>query len=119
MRLTNDNEHADALAEFERLATADEAGNHARLIELRDAIAAYEKANGHEPDLPQTVRGRVELEMFKRRLNQGQLAKLLEIPQSRLSEYLNGRRELNLDLARRLHLKLGIPGDVLLELEPS
>lgn len=118
LSITNDAQHAAALAEFERLIS-DESGNLHRLEQLRDAIAAYEDAAGHEPGPPQTVRGLVEVEMFKRRLRQKELAALLDMPESRVSEFLRGKRGMNLDLARKLHEKLGIPGDLLLELEPA
>jgi HTH-type transcriptional regulator/antitoxin HigA len=53
--------------------------------------------------------------MFQHRLNKGQLATLLGVPGSRLSEILHGKRQVNLDFAKRLHEKLGIPGDFILE----
>ena len=54
--------------------------------------------------------------MFKRRIRQRGLAQLLEIPESRLSELMKGKREMNLDIARRLFTKLAIPAEVVLTL---
>lgn len=85
----------------------------APLPELRDAIAAYELSQGYPLPPPQTLVGRLELEMYRRRLNQKMLADLLEISPSRLSDVFRGRR-INLDLAKRLPQKLGIPGDFIL-----
>lgn len=86
----------------------------AALVKLRDAIATFEVGRGYPLPEPQTLIGRLELEMYRRRLNKKNLAALLEIPASRLSDVFRGRR-INLDLAKRLHQKLGIPGDFILE----
>ena len=115
MNLTTETAHKAAVKEFRALA-ADEATNHARLLVLRDAIHAYEEANGHNPGPPTTVAGRLQVEMFKRRLKQKQLAQLLEVGESRLSEVLRGRRPANGDLLRRMYHKLGIPAAEVLEL---
>lgn len=86
----------------------------APMLALRDAISAYEKGRGYELPAPQTLVGRLELEMYRRKLNKKNLAALLDIPASRLSDVLQGRR-INLDLAKRLHKRLGIPADFILE----
>ena len=115
MTLTTAPEHKAAVKEF-RVLAADEAAHHARLLVLRDAIHAYEEAQGHNPGPPTTVAGRLQVEMFKRRLKQKQLAQLLEVGESRLSEVLRGRRPANSDLLRRMYQKLGIPAAEVLEL---
>ena len=116
MHLQTEAAYTAALHQFEALAAADYAADPAKkqqLIELRDAIDAYE--NDHAPDPPQTLAGRIELEMFKRHLKQHQLAALLRISPSRLSEVLRGRRKVNLDLAKRLYKELQIPAEFILE----
>ena len=65
--LTTEAEHKAAVKKF-RTLTTDEEANHARLLVLRDAIHAFEEANGHNPGPPTTVAGRLQVEMFKRRL---------------------------------------------------
>ena len=115
MNLTTEADHKAAVKEFRALA-ADETGNRVRLLLLRDAIHAYEEAHGHNPGPPTTVAGRLQVEMFRRRLKQKQLAALLEIGESRLSEVLRGRRPANGDLLRRMYKKLGIPAEEVLEL---
>ena len=52
--------------------------------------------------------------MYRRKLNKKNLAALLEISASRLSDVLQGRR-VNLDLAKRLYKRLGISADFILE----
>ena len=102
-----------ALKQFEQLLDH-EPESTAAIIALRDAIATYEKGQGYQLPLPQTLIGRLELEMYRRRLNKKMLADLLEISASRMSDVFQGRR-INLDLAKRLHQKLGISGDFILE----
>ena len=116
MLLNSQETYHAALAEFDRLAN-DPTTHHDQLIVLRDAIHAYEIAQGYEPPLPRTLAGRLELEMFKLRMKQKQFAALLDITETRLSEIMRGRRAPNLDFIKRLHTKLHIPGDDLLTLE--
>jgi HTH-type transcriptional regulator/antitoxin HigA len=56
-----------------------------------------------------TVAGVLEVEMFKRHLRQRAMAQLLEMPKTRLSEIIRGKLAMNLDFARRLHERLGVP----------
>jgi HTH-type transcriptional regulator/antitoxin HigA len=92
-----------------------EPDNLAEIIELGNIVDAYENNNGHAPVPPESLIARIEQEMYKRRLNKGQLASLLEVPASRLSEILHGKRSINLDFAKRLYSKLGIPAEFIME----
>ncbi|MGI4738005.1 MAG: helix-turn-helix domain-containing protein [Janthinobacterium lividum] len=113
MTIYSEADYQQRLAEFQRLLDH-EPDNTAAIVALRDAIAAHEQAQAYPLPPPQTLAGRLELEMYRRRLNKKKLAELLEISASRLSDVFQGRR-INLDLAKRLHQKLGIPGDFILE----
>ena len=87
----------------------------AEITTLGNEVDAYENSHGHAPVPPDSLIARIEQEMFKRRVIKGQLAQLLGIPASRLSEILHGKRGVNLDFAKRVHQHLGIPGDFILE----
>ena len=50
----------------------------------------------------------IELRMFEMKLKQKDLAELLETSTSRISEYLNGKRDITIEIARSLHKKLNI-----------
>jgi HTH-type transcriptional regulator/antitoxin HigA len=113
--LQNQIEHKAALKEF-RVLSRDEEANYDRLVILRDAIHAFEESSGHNPGPPQTVAGFLEVEMFKRRLKQKQLAQLLGIAESRLSEVIRHKRSANSDLLRRIHKHLNVPAEEVLEL---
>ena len=117
MTITNDCEHEAAIEQLIAWNQAPDATDRKVAIEaLAEVVEAYEVAAGHTPNPPSTLRGILEVEMFKRRIRQRGLAQLLEIPEPRLSELLKGKRVMNLDFARRLYQKLNIPADVILTL---
>ncbi|HMQ49134.1 MAG TPA: helix-turn-helix domain-containing protein [Saprospiraceae bacterium] len=64
---------------------------------------------------PQSLSEMIELKMYLLKLKQKDLAQLLDISPSRLSEILRGKRKINLDLAKRLHEKLDIDAQFILE----
>lgn len=64
---------------------------------------------------PQTLIGMIELKMYERKLKQKELAILLGISPSRLSEVLQSKRKINLDLAKRLYKVLNIDPAFILE----
>ena len=83
------------------------------LIKVSDIIEAYEEE--HYPiGLPSLVEV-IELRMFEMKLKQKDLAKLLGTPAARISEYLAGKRDITLDIAKALHQKLNIDGDIILQ----
>ena len=53
--------------------------------------------------------------MFELNIKQKQLAKLIGVSETRISEILNGKRKLNFELAKKLHSKLNIDADFLLK----
>lgn len=116
IRVTNDHEHEAAINQMIAWNQAPDAAGNKELEALADAVAGYEAAAGHTPGPPETLRGILEVEMFKRRIRQRQLAEILDVTEPRLSELMKGKREMNLDFARRLHDRLHIPAEVVLHL---
>ena len=117
--IANDAELSQAIEEVYLLAApleTSDAEPDAHTLALRDAIAAYQQQADHAPAPPTTVAGVLEVEMFKRHLRQRAMAQLLEVPETRLSEIIRGKRAMNLDFARRLHERLGVPAEVVLRL---
>ena len=64
---------------------------------------------------PQSLAEMIEFKMYQMKLKQKDLAALLGIAPSRLSEVLSGKRKINLDLAKRLHTYLSIDADFILK----
>lgn len=60
------------------------------------------------PFTPKTLVEMIEFKMFELKLKQRDLAKLLGVTENRISEVLNGKRKINLDLAKKLYTKLSV-----------
>lgn len=68
MRLESAAAYDEALRDFVETARLHNPADHPRLLALRDALDAYEVAAGDEPPLPTSLMGRLEVELFERRL---------------------------------------------------
>ncbi|MFN0213147.1 MAG: type II toxin-antitoxin system HigA family antitoxin [Saprospiraceae bacterium] len=64
---------------------------------------------------PKTLVEMLELKMYERKLKQKDLAELLGVSATRLSEVMQGKRKVNMDLAKRLHTVLKIDAGFILE----
>ena len=89
---------------FEHL-TIEEDEELARMTSL---IEEYEAVHYPLPFKPKTLVEMLELKMFERKLKQKELAKVLQVTENRISEVMNGKRKVNMDLAKRLYLELNI-----------
>ncbi|KAA2217415.1 helix-turn-helix domain-containing protein [Maribacter flavus] len=83
------------------------------LIEVSDIIEQYEEI--HFPMGLPTLQEMIELRMFEMGLKRKDLAALLNTSASRISDYLNGKREITLKVAKALHQKLNIDSDIILQ----
>ena len=64
---------------------------------------------------PKTLPEMLAFKMYERKLKQKDLAELLGISAARLSEVMQGKRKVNMDLAKRLYAKLDIDAVFILE----
>jgi HTH-type transcriptional regulator / antitoxin HigA len=90
--------------------------NDPNLIELNKAseiVEAYEQE--HFPIGTPTLKEVIELRMFEMKLKQKYLAQLLGTSTSRIIEYLNGKRDITIEIARALYKKLNIDSDIILQ----
>lgn len=76
------------------------------LEEISEEIAIYEEDN--YPFEVESLKEMIELRMYQRKLKQKDLALILGTTPSRISEVLNGKRQLNFELAKGLYSKLNI-----------
>lgn len=86
------------------------------LIELQkvsEIVEAYEL--DHYPIGTPSLKEVIELRMFEMKLKQKDLAQILGTSTSRISEYLNGKRDITMDIARALYKKLNIDSDIILQ----
>ncbi len=82
-------------------------------IEVTNIIEHYEEI--HFPIGLPTLQEMIELRMFEMNLKRKDLATLLNTSASRISDYLNGKREITLNVAKALHQKLNIDSDIILQ----
>jgi HTH-type transcriptional regulator/antitoxin HigA len=87
----------------------------AELKRLSLLAEAFEDKFYKFPYAPQTLTEMIEFKMFEKRLKKKELAQLLEVSSSRLSEIMHGKRKINLDFAKRLHQKLNIDANFILQ----
>lgn len=80
---------------------------------LSDLVAQYEDKhyNIETPSLIDVIK----LRMYEMGLKQSDLAERLGISKTRVSEYLRGKRDITMDVARKLHHQLNIDGDIILQ----
>lgn len=79
---------------------------------LSDLVADYEEIN--EPVKILSLVEAIKLRMYEKGLNQKRLSELLGVSTSRVSEYLNGKSEPPLNVAREISRKLEIDPAIVL-----
>ncbi|MBL7818846.1 MAG: helix-turn-helix domain-containing protein [Saprospiraceae bacterium] len=116
MIIQTETELKAAFALLDQLLTemGDDTAKQAEAKLLAEAIQEYESQYVSFP-LPTSLIGMIELKMYEMKLKRQDLALLLGIETSRVSEYLNGKRKINLEFAKKVHEKLGIDGNFILE----
>lgn len=86
------------------------------LAQLSAWAEAYEDSIPLMPiKVPQSIPEMIEFKMYEKKMKQREMAQLLEVPETRLSEILRGKRRVNLDMAKTLRTKLKIDADFILE----
>ncbi|MDR1198982.1 MAG: helix-turn-helix domain-containing protein [Prevotellaceae bacterium] len=86
--------------------------NYIELDFLTDLVVSYEKE--HYPIGKPTLSNILKTRMHEMNLTQKSLAEMLEISAPRVSEYLTGKAEPTLQIARKMHKKLNIDANVIL-----
>src|SRR5690554_4684354 len=105
------------------LAIATQKGGFDKLTEKENAaldkytqiVNDYEQAHYTIP-LPTTLQGLIELKMYENKLKQKDLAKMLNITDTKLSEIMHQKRKPNVSFLKAMHKVLGIDGNLLLEM---
>lgn len=93
--------------------TPDDSPQMLELLKVSDIIQQYEEI--HYPIGLPSLQEMIELRMFEMGLKRKDLAILLNTSASRISDYLNGKREITLKVAKELHQKLNIDSDIILQ----
>jgi HTH-type transcriptional regulator/antitoxin HigA len=100
---------ATAKGGFDKLTAAETKAltKHTKLVE------AYEAVHYRMP-MPETIEGLIALKMFERKLKQKDLASLLDVTDTKLSEIMHRKRKPSLSFLKAMNEKLGIDGNLLL-----
>ncbi|HTI94191.1 MAG TPA: helix-turn-helix domain-containing protein [Puia sp.] len=118
MKVTNRHEYFLAMAEIEALVNKGSENltpvEEAHYGKLAEAVEAWEMKEFPMPFSP-SVRDILLYIMRQQSLTQTAIAKVLDISNSALSEILSGKKKPNLDLAKQLHNKFHIDGNLILE----
>ena len=80
--------------------------NAVELTMMSDVVIDYEKE--HYPISKPTVAQLIQLSLDEKNMSQKQLAEEIGVSQSRISDYVSGRAEPTLKIARMLCMTLGI-----------
>jgi HTH-type transcriptional regulator/antitoxin HigA len=107
----NDQDHAQARALIEKLMGSDDAADLARMAAQARLIEAYER--GRWPRRPPTLPDLLSYLLEQHGLARADLVPLLGTA-SRVSEVLNGKRELSMSMVRNLRERFQISADLLI-----
>lgn len=109
--IENEKDHAQAKALIEELMGSEDAADRARVVAQARLIEAYERARWprRTPALPDLL----TYLMDQHGLSRSDLVPLLGTP-SRVSEVLNGKRELSMSMVRKLRERFHISADLLI-----
>ena len=116
IKIENSKEYNTAMKRIDALMRQGEHMSEKDAAELRAlAISAqvYEKSQYKIP-APKSFQGILELEMFRRKLKQKEMAKLLNVGEAKLSQILSSKREPDIAILKAANEKLGIDGNLLL-----
>ncbi|HLW50932.1 MAG TPA: helix-turn-helix domain-containing protein [Sphingobacteriaceae bacterium] len=105
-------ERIEELLKFSENIENQEAKGYVELNLLSDWVAEYEER--HYPVKKPILADIVKLRMVERGLNQKKLSELLGVSTSRVSEYLTGKSEPTLRVAREISVKLDIDASIVL-----
>lgn len=86
--------------------------NSIELELLSNLVADYSEE--HFSLATPTLADIIKLRMYEMGLTQANLAKLLKVSPSRISEYLSGKSEPTLKIAREISIQLGIDANIVL-----
>ena len=114
--IRNDRDHARALRQIEKLWGARAGSPEAEKLEVLVTLVDAYEAKHHPIDPPDPIDA-IRFRMEQEGLTRADLEKLIG-SRARVSEILNGRRPLTLQMIRRLRDALGISADVLVGRDP-
>jgi len=118
MKIDTNSQYHSALAKIESFIEKGFANltkaETTQLGNLSKSVEEYESKKYPMP-IHTSINDILEYYMFENKMNKVELSRHLEIPNSTLSEIMNGKKKINLAIAKKLHQKLDIDGNFILE----
>ena len=111
--IKNEHEYEDALAQVERLMDAEPGSPEEDLLEVLSVLIEKYEAEHYPIEMPDPITA-IKFRMEQQGLRQKDLIPFIG-SQSKVSDVLNGKRELSKEMIRQLHKGLGIPYEVLMQ----
>ena len=109
----NDSDHSAALQEIERLWNSEDGSLEAERLDLLMLMVEAYEAEHYPIPAPDPI-DMIEFVMDQRGLSKSDLIPYLG-SRAKVSEILNRRRPLSLEMIRKLHSGLGLPADILVQ----
>jgi len=106
-------DYARALERLEAIFDSDATSVHAEELELLAMLIEKYEDERYAIDMPDPVEA-IKFRMEQLGYKQKDLAAAIGL-KSRVSEILNRKRKLSIEMIRKLHEKLGIPAEVLIQ----
>ncbi len=117
-RIENETQYKAAMQRIEELLlvvceeTPTDNINSVELVLLSNLVAYYDDV--HYPITTPSLPNMLKLRMYEMNLNQKNIAKMIGVSPARISEYLNGKSEPTLKVAREISRKLSIDAEIVL-----
>jgi HTH-type transcriptional regulator/antitoxin HigA len=110
--IKTEKEYQKALGHLELIFDAKKGTKEGNELELLSLLIDNYESQRYSIDLPDPIEA-IKFRMEQLGYRQKDLAKVVGL-KSRVSEILNRKRKLTLEMIRRIHLELGIPTEVLI-----
>jgi len=111
--IKTEKQYEEALSRLEVIFDADKQSKYADELELLTLLIDMYENEHHRIDLSDPIEA-IKFRMEQLGYKQKDLAEVIGL-KSRVSEILNRKRKLTVDMIRKIHHALGIPTDVLLK----
>lgn len=105
-------ERIDTLLRLVNEDTPTDDKNYIELMLLTDIVEQYEEV--HYPISSPSLKDVIKLRMYEMNLTQKAVSQLIGVSPSRVSEYLTGKSEPTLQIARNIAQKLNIDANIIL-----
>jgi HTH-type transcriptional regulator/antitoxin HigA len=117
-KINNQADYNEVMAKINGLMAKGSKGASAKdlaLIRELALIAQDYEQKRYTVEAPTTLEGMIEMKMFEMKLKQKDLAKMLEVSDTKLSLIMNGKQKPDISFLKAIYAKLQIDADFILQ----